>query len=175
MGYTVQNTTFHEKDIWVLWEDDETGVIVPIKTSWPVHYGGWVIVVQNQNVKTPYDNYRLYAKMSVIAATVQKGLEEMGLAPHANIQSNANWAFRNRDGSLRDVEEGREKRKIHIHIFGRMFEDPSWADPILLPSHQEYNSSKKFWGKVWNKKDMDKLINFLEAEIPKAITELSSN
>lgn len=77
-----------EKDVWVLWEDDEVGVIVPVKTGYPAHYSGWVIVVQNQNVKTPYDDYRLYAKMSVITATVQKGLEETGLAPSARASTN---------------------------------------------------------------------------------------
>jgi hypothetical protein len=164
-----------DKDVWVLWEDSEVGVIVPVKTGYPAEYGGWVSVVQNKNVKTPYDNYKLYAKMNVIAATVQKGLELTGLAPHANIQSNANWAFRNRDGSIIDVEEGREKRRVHIHIFGRMVNGPAWADPILLPTYQEYNSSKKFWGKVWNKQEMNKLIKFLEAEVPKALLELSNS
>ena len=162
-----------ENDVWVLWEDSEVRVCVPTKTSWPAHYGGWVVVFQKQNVVgAPYNDYRLFAKMSVIAAAVQNSLEYVGLAPHANIQSNANWAFRKSDGSLLNSKEGRERRKVHIHIFGRKVEDPAWADPIVLPTFQEYYATKDCWGKIWSEEDMNKLVRFLEYEVPLALNEM---
>jgi hypothetical protein len=113
-----------EHNVWVLWQDTDVEVVVPVKTLWPATYGGWVIVIQHQEVNTPHHNYPLFAKMSVIAAVVQKGLEHLDLAPHANIQSNANWAFRATDGTLTDLEEGRQQRRVHIHIFGRRTRGP---------------------------------------------------
>ena len=131
-------------------------------------YGGWVIVIQHQEVNAPYHDYRLFAKMCVIAAVVQKGIERLALAPHANIQSNANWAFRTNDGSFIDLEEGRQRRRVHIHIFGRRTQDPIWGDPIRLVSYREYAAMQDF-NEVWNKTTLNQFSAFLAEEVPRAL------
>jgi diadenosine tetraphosphate (Ap4A) HIT family hydrolase len=160
-----------EHRCWVLWEDSGIQVVVPVKTLWPAEYGGWVVVLQHHDVNTPYVNYRLFATMSVIAATVQKGLEALGLAPHANIQSNANWAFRKTNGTVTLTEIGRQRRKVHIHIFGRSTDDPMWADPIQLGTYHEYTAMIPERN-VWPEETMTRLTSFLADEIPKALTLL---
>lgn len=159
-----------EHNVWILWNDAEINVVVPVKTLWPATYGGWIIVVQHQQqqVNTPYHNYRLFAKMNVIAAVVQKGLERLELAPHANIQSNANWAFRTTDGALTDLEEGRQRRRVHIHIFGRRTQDPGWGDPIRLAPYREYAVLQDS-ADVWNETTLNQFSTFLADEIPRAL------
>jgi hypothetical protein len=163
-----------KRNVWILWKDSEVEVVVPTNPLWPASYGGWVDVIQHQDMNTPYDNYRLFAKMSVIAASVQKGLEDTRLAPHANIQSNANGAFRNTDGTLINLEEGRQRRKVHIHIFGRRLEDSTWADPIQLATYQAYNAMKHS-DDIWSEDKMNDLIKFLDNEIPRALANYRTN
>ncbi|MHA2300756.1 MAG: hypothetical protein ACXACD_07360 [Candidatus Thorarchaeota archaeon] len=157
-----------KQNVWVLWHDTDVDVVVPVKTLWPAAYGGWVIVIQHQQANTPYHNYRLFAKMSVIAAVVQKGLEHLDLAPHANIQSNANWAFRTSDGALTDLEEGRHRRRVHIHIFGRRTQDPSWGDPIQLASYHEYTVMQDSEN-IWDETTLNQFSTFLLDEVPRAL------
>jgi hypothetical protein len=157
-----------EHNVWVLWHDADVEVVAPVKTLWPADYGGWVIVIQHQDVNTPYHDYHLFAKMSVIAAVVQKGLEHLELAPHANIQSNANWAFRTTDDTLTDLEEGRQQRRVHIHIFGRQTQDPSWGDPIQLAPYREYAAMQDS-ADVWNETTLNQFSAFLADEIPRAL------
>jgi hypothetical protein len=135
-----------EHNVWVLWHDADVEVVAPVKTLWPADYGGWVIV----------------------AAVVQKGLEHLELAPHANIQSNANWAFRTTDGTLTDLEEGRQQRRVHIHIFGRQTQDPSWGDPIQLAPYREYAAMQDS-ADVWNETTLNQFSAFLADEIPRAL------
>lgn len=160
----------HEKELdhWVLWEDREVRVVIQAKTNFPAEYGGHIVVEQKLEVKVPYGNYDLFSKMSIIAAIVQKELEEIGLAPHANIQSNANWAFRNSDGSLRSIKEGQAARGLHIHVYGRRPEDPGWAEPIRPACFQEQKAGK-YWGKVFSEEQMRKLSELLQKEIPRAL------
>jgi diadenosine tetraphosphate (Ap4A) HIT family hydrolase len=159
-----------EHNVWAVWHDTDVEVVVPVKTLWPASYGGWVIVVQHQQkqVNAPYHDYHLFAKMCVIAAVVQKGLERLELAPHANIQSNANWAFRTTDGTLTDLEAGRQQRRVHIHIFGRRTEDPSWGDPIGLASYNEYAAMQNAED-VWNETTLNHFSTFLADEVPRAL------
>jgi len=154
--------------VWVLWQDRDVDVVVPMKTLWRATYGGWIIVTQRQQVCAPYDNYRLFAKMCVIAAVVQKGLEHLALAPHANIQSNANWAFRTSNGDLTDLEEGRHRRRVHIHIFGRQTQDPNWGDPIRLASYREYSIIQNAED-IWNDNTLKQFSTFLANEVPQAL------
>lgn len=157
-----------EHNVWVLWQDTDVDVVVPMKTLWRAAYGGWVIVTQRQQVSTPYHNYRLFAKMCVIAAVVQKGLEHLALAPHANIQSNANWAFRTSNGGFTDIEEGRQRRRVHIHIFGRRIQDPSWGDPIRLAPYREY-AVMQSTEDIWNEPTLKQFSAFLADEVPQAL------
>ena len=159
-----------EHHVWVLWHDNEVDVVVPVKTLWPAEYGGWVIVAQHQQqqVNAPYHDYQLFAKMCVIAAVVQKGLEHLALAPHANIQSNANWAFRTTEGALTDLEEGRQRRRVHIHIFGRRTQDPSWGDPIQLAPYRDYAAMQESTD-IWNETTLNQFSAFLSAEVPQAL------
>ena len=159
-----------EHHVWVLWHDAEVDVVVPVKMLWPAEYGGWVIVGQHQEtpVNAPYHDYRLFAKMCVIAAVVQKGLERLALAPHANIQSNANWAFRATDGALTDLEEGRLRRRVHIHIFGRRTQDPRWGDPIQLASYRDYAAMQESTD-IWSETILTQFSVFLADEVPQAL------
>jgi diadenosine tetraphosphate (Ap4A) HIT family hydrolase len=159
-----------EHNVWVLWHDTDVEVVVPVKTLWPSEFGGWVIVVQHQQkqVNAPYHDYQLFAKMSVIAAVVQKGLEHLELAPHANIQSNANWAFRTTDGAFTDLEEGRQQRRVHIHIFGRRMQDPSWGDPIQLAPYRKYVALQDSED-IWNETTLSQFSTFLADEVPRAL------
>ena len=165
-----------EHNVWVLWHDAEVDVVVPVKTLWPATYGGWVIVVQHQQkqVNTPYQDYHLFAKMSVIAAVVQKGLECLEIAPHANIQSNANWAFRTTDGTLTDLEEGRQLRRVHIHIFGRRKQDSNWGDPILLAPYCKYVAFQDSED-IWNETTLEHFSTFLADEVPRALRTAQAN
>lgn len=157
-----------EFDHWVLWKDREVCVVIQAKTNFPAEYGGHIVVEQKLGVKVPYENYGLFSKMSIIAAVVQKVLEEIRLAPHANIQSNANWAFRNSDGSLRSIKEGQAARGLHIHVYGRRPEDPGWAEPIQ-PAYFQEQKVGKYWGKVFSEEQMRKLSKILQKEIPRAL------
>lgn len=165
-----------ERNVWVLWHDAEVDVVVPVRTLWPAAYGGWVIVVQRQQkqVNTPYHDYHLFAKMCVIAAVVQKGLECLELAPHANIQSNANWAFRRTNGTLTDLERGRQQRRVHIHIFGRRTQDPSWGDPIQLAPHCKYVAFQDSED-IWNGTTLNQFSAFLVDEVPRALRTAQAN
>lgn len=165
-----------EQNVWVLWRDAEVEVVVPMKTLWPAESGGWVIVVQHQQqqVNAPYHDYPLFAKMCVVAAVVQKGLEHLALAPHANIQSNANWAFRTTDGALTDLEEGRQRRRVHIHIFGRRTQDPNWGNPIQLASYRDYAAMQNSTD-VWNEITLDHFSTFLAKEVPRALKILQTS
>ena len=157
-----------EFDHWVLWEDSEVRSVIQTKTNFPAEYGGHIVVEQKLGVKVPYENYALFSKMSIIAAAIQKTLEEIGLAPHANIQSNANWAFRNSDGSLRSIKEGQAARGLHIHVYGRCPEDPGWAEPIR-PAYFWEQKAGKYWGKFFSREQMRKLSELLQKEIPRAL------
>jgi hypothetical protein len=157
-----------EHNVWVLWQDTDVDVVVPVKTLWRSTYGGWVVVTQHLQVNAPYHNFRLFAKMCVIAAVVQKGLERLALAPHANIQSNANWAFRTSDGALSELEEGRQRRRVHIRIFGRRTQDPSWGDPIRLASYHEYVAMQDT-GEIWSENTLKQFSTFLADEVPQAL------
>ena len=158
---------------YVLWENDKIRVVIQGKANWPAKYGGHIVVEQKMNISTPYSDYSLYAKMSVIAAAIQKVLEQTGLAPHANLQSNSNWAFRNEDGSFRDIKEGQNHRNLHIHIYGRKKgKDSNWGEPIRPAYWQEQQVEQKYWGQIWNKKQINKLTDFLNEEIPKALKKI---
>lgn len=159
-------------DHWVLWEDDQVRVVIQEKTNFPADYGGHIVVEQKLGVRVPYGDYRLFAKMSVVAAVVQRGLEDTGLAPHANIQSNANWAFREADGSSRDVEEGRKKRELHIHVYGRTPKDPGWGEPIRPANFQEQREGK-FWGKIFSQEKMAELSDFLNKKVSLTLKKAS--
>ena len=158
-------------DHWVLWEDEETQVVVQVAANWPAKYGGHVVVEQKRGASTPHSNYRLFAKMNIIAAVVQKGLEETGLAPHANIGSFANWAFRSPDGSFRKVKEGQRHRNLHVHVYGRDPEDPSWGDPLQQANWQEQQEGK-YWGQIWTEKQIQRITAFLGLEVPRALGTL---
>lgn len=150
---------------WVLWENPEIRVVVQQKANWPAKYGGHVVVEQKIGVKTPYDDYALFGRMSVVAAVVQKGMEETGLAPHANIQSNANWAFRKPDGGFRGIKEGQQCRNLHFHICGRDPKDPGWGEPIR-PAYFKEQQEGKYWDEVWSEVQLQRIAAFLELEIP---------
>lgn len=153
---------------WIFWEDGAIRVVIQRDTNFPAEYGGHLVVEQKSGVKTPYGDYRLFARMAVVAAAVQKALEETGLAPHANIQSNANWGFRNPDGTFRTIEEGRSKRSLHLHVYGRKPKDPNWAEPVRPAYHAEQQAGKYF-GKVFSAHQMERVRNFLQKEIPEAL------
>ena len=159
-----------EKEQWVLFENSNIQVVIQSRTNFPAQYGGHIVVSQKVGAQTPYSKYALFAKMSVVAAAVQKGLEVTGLAPHANIQSNANWAFREINGSFLDVEEGKRNRRLHIHVYGRSPKDPNWGEPIRPAYHQE-QQAYKYWGEVFIQLEMNKLAEFLSEEIPQALKE----
>lgn len=160
-------------DHWVLWENPEIRVVVQKKANWPAKYGGHVVVEQQRRgASTPYSNYGLFAKMNVIAAVVQKALEEQELALHANIQSNANWAFRRLDGKFRDVKEGRKRRSLHVHVYGRRTEDPGWGEPIRPAYFKEQQFEKKYWGQIWSESQLQRIATFLELEVPEALRTL---
>ncbi len=148
-----------------MWENNSLRIIAQKKANFPANYGGHFVVEQDLGVKTPYDDYFLFARMAVAAAVVQKGLEKLGLAPHANIQSNANWAFRREDGDLKDTEQGRSQRCLHIHIYGRHPDDPNWADPVRPATYWEQQAGK-YWHKVFPEEKLEKLSCFIEKEIP---------
>ncbi len=154
-----------EKDHWVLWEDETIYVVVQRKTNFPARYGGHIVVGQKAGVKTPYENLGLFSDMMKMAAIVQKALETLHIAPHANIQSNANWAFRRMDGSFRDVLSGREKRLLHIHIYGRCPDDPNWGEPVRPAYHREQQRDGKYWNMIWPKKTLKKISDFIAKEI----------
>ena len=160
---------------WVLWGDSEVRVITEKNPLWPAKFGGHIVVEQlaldPKRVKVPHENYKLFAKMNVIAAAVQGGLEETSVADHANIQCNGNWAFRSSGGSLRrSCVGGQGYRRLHIHIFGRRKEDPNWGNPISLPTYQARGTYK---GQCLNEASRDALCAFLETEISKALQEVS--
>lgn len=159
---------------WVLWEDDEVRVVIQIKTNFPAEYGGHIVVEQKLGVRVPYGDYRLFAKMSIVAAAIQKGLEETDLAPHANIQSNANWAFREADGAFRDVEEGRKQRGLHIHVYGRTPKDPGWGESVR-PAYHEEQRQGKYWQKVFSQEKMNELSKFFKKEIPTVLQTLKES
>jgi len=156
---------------WVLWQDEEVRVVVQYKTNFPAEFGGHLVVEQKLETQVPYQDYRLFAKMSVVAAVVQKGLEVLDIAPHANIQSNANWAFRKPDSSYREVKRGKKHRSLHLHVYGRHPNDPNWAEPIRPAYHKEQQEGK-YWGKVFSKKQRMELGAFLEEEVPRALQQL---
>lgn len=161
---------FVEKlDHWLLWENPEIRVVVQERANWPARYGGHVVVEQKRGASTPYSDYALYAKMSVIAAAIQKGLEETDLVPHVNLQSNANWAFRKEDGSFRELKEGQRRRSLHIHVYGRCQEDPNWAEPIRPAYFREQQFEKKYWGQIWSENQLQRIAAFLELEVPRAL------
>jgi len=163
-----------EMDHWVLWEDNEVLVVIQRKTNFPAEYGGHIVVEQKKEIEVPYGDYRLFGKMSIVAAAVQKGLEKTGLAPHANIQSNANWAFRKTDDSFLDIEEGRKRRRLHIHVYGRTPKDPGWGEPIRPAYHQEQQQGK-YWGKIFSQDKMVELSESLNKEIPTALQTLKES
>jgi len=157
-------------DHWVLWKNLEIQVVVQRKANWPARYGGHVVVEQKRGTNTPYyGGYSLFGKMSVVAAAVQKALEEQKLAPHTNIQSNDNWAFRNPDGSFREVEEGQRHRNLHVHVYGRDPKDGSWGDPIRQANWREQHVEKKYWGQIWTENQLQRIAAFLELEVPIAL------
>lgn len=156
-----------EDDHWVLWENPEIRVVVQRKANWPAKYGGHVVVEQKIGAKTPYDDYALFGRMAVVAAVVQKGMEELGLAPHANIGSFANWAFRTPDGELREVQDGQKRRGLHVHVYGRRPEDRSWGDPLRQADWKEHFVDKKYWGRIWSENQVQRLAAFLELEVPR--------
>ena len=158
---------------WILWENDNFRVKTLENPNRPANYGGHILVEQKSEVaKVPYDDYVLFAEISVIAAVIQKGVEETGIAPHVNIQCNANWAFRKPNGGLQEIEEGRKKRKVHLHIYPRLPADPHWADPAYLATHQEHILEEKYRDDTFTMKQMEDLKQFLEKEIPTALTTL---
>jgi len=157
-----------EMDYWILWEDEEIQVVVQGQANWPANYGGHVVVEQKRGTSTPYSDYRLFAEMNVIAAAVQKGMEELELAPHANIGSFANWAFRNPDGTFREVKEGQRHRNLHVHVYGRKPKDPSWGDPLQQANWQEQQEGK-YWGQIWSENQIQRLAAFLGLEVPRAL------
>lgn len=158
---------------WALWEDDKFRVKTLKNPNRPAEYGGHILVEQKSEVvKVPYDNYILFAKLSVIAAAVQKGVEKTGLAPHANIQCNANWSFRKPNGGLREVKKGKERRKVHLHVYPRLPVDPHWGDPAYLATHREQIIEEKYKGRIFTMPQMKKLKEFLEKEIPTVLKHL---
>lgn len=167
----MSSVKFDEKSSrWILWKESGIRVVVEDPPNFPAEWGGHFMVEHGFQAATPYGNYLLFAKMSVVAAVVQKGLEILGLAPHANIQSNANWAFRRPDSSFRKVEEGKKRRKLHLHIYGRRPQDPNWAEPIHPAYHQEQMAGK-YSGKIFTYEQMRRLSAFLAREIPTALKE----
>lgn len=157
---------------WVFWENKEFRVRTLENPNRPADHGGHILVEAQKTVITPYDNYVLFAELSVIAAAVQKAVEETGLAPHANIQCNANWAFRKPNGGLRGTKAGREKRKVHLHIYPRLPADPHWADPAYLATHKEQILEEKYKGRTFAMLQMKKLNEFLKKEIPISLNTL---
>lgn len=158
---------------WVLWEDGGFRVRTLENPNRPADHGGHILVEHKEGaVKVPYQNYVFFAKISVIAAVVQKAVEKTGISPHANIQCNANWSFRKPNGGLREVKKGKEKRKVHLHVYPRLPADPHWGDPAYLATYKEQIIEEKYKGRMFTMPQMVKLKEFLENEIPKALNTL---
>lgn len=159
---------------WILWQDDQGIEVVALENPhWPKGLGGHIIVF-GPSKETPYEDYGIYAKMTVIAAACQKALSELSLAPHANIQINGNWAFRRREesgeASAVSLEEGLASRRVHVHIYGRKPEDINWGDPIRLPNHRQFHETNPYAGETWPEATLNDLAEFLDEEIPKALS-----
>jgi len=158
---------------WVLWENGDFRIITLKNPNRPADHGGHIVVEQKDGSKrAPYQDYVFFAQISVIAAVVQKAVELAKVAPHCNIQFNGNWAWRSPDGSLRDVNEGRQRRAVHAHIYPRTLHDPNWADPAYLATFQEQVIAQKYDGRCFTMEQMLRLRERLEREIPPALESL---
>ncbi len=161
---------------WILWKNNSFQVKALENPNRPADHGGHILVEhKGVAVKVPCQNYVFFAKLSVIAAVVQKAVEETGLAPHCNIQCNSNWSFRKPNGGLRDIKKGRERRKVHLHVYPRFPADPYWADPAYLATYREQIIEEKYKGRTFTMPQMVKLKKFLEKEIPIALKTLKKS
>lgn len=157
---------------WVLWENEDFRIITLKNPNRPADYGGHIVVEQKGQehpVRVPYEHYRFFAKISVIAAVVQKAVELTRIAPHCNIQFNSNWAWRSPNGGLRDLGEGKENRAVHAHIYPRTLHDPNWANPAYLATFQEHVIDQKYRDRVFTMEQMIRLRDSLKREIPAAL------
>lgn len=169
----VDNIKFVEKgwlSHWVLWENDLFRIITLKNPNRPADHGGHIVVEQkSEEISSPYQDYRFFAELSILAAVVQKAVESTEIAPHCNIQFNGNWAWKNSDSSLRDVEEGITKRKVHAHIYPRLPADPYWGDPACLATYKEQVLDRKYEDRAFTMSQMAELKEFLKREIPIAL------
>ena len=165
---------------WVLWEDKQFRVITLRNPNRPADHGGHIVVEKRIKgagaaVKDPYENYVFFAKISVIAAVVQKAVELTGIAPHCNVQFNGNWAWRNSDNSLRGIEEGKRRRAVHLHIYPRISDDPCWGNPAYLATYKEQVIDEIYKDRCFTMEQMERLKEFLEKEISTALQTLKES
>lgn len=157
---------------WVLWENEDFRIITLKNPNRPADHGGHIVVEQKVKecpVRVPYEDYRFFAKISVIAAVVQKAVELTRIAPHCNVQFNGNWAWRSPNGGLRELKEGKENRAVHAHIYPRTLHDPYWANPAYLATFQEHVIDQEYRDRAFTMKQMIRLRDFLMREIPVAL------
>jgi len=161
---------------WILWENSNFRVRTLENPNRPADHGGHILVEHKGGaVKVPYENYVFFAKLSVIAAVVQKAVERTGLAPHCNIQCNTNWSFRKPNGGLKEVKKGRGRRSVHLHVYPRLPDDPHWADPAYLATYKEQMIDEKYKGRTFTMPQMVKLKEFLKKEIPVALEAIKKD
>jgi diadenosine tetraphosphate (Ap4A) HIT family hydrolase len=105
----------------LLWEDDHFMIKTPLNPHIPYSEGLHLIVTSKIAFESAWADPDKAAQAFTIAAKACKMIEDEGLAPWFNIQSNGNWGL---------LSDG--KKFFHIHIYGRN-QTSRWGKPITLP------------------------------------------
>jgi hypothetical protein len=106
---------------FLLWENNEFVIKTPFNPHILYEEGLHLIVTTQADYETAWENPEISGQVFELAARASKIIEETGLAPWFNIQSNGNW------GLLPDAN-----KFFHVHIYGRN-KTRSWGKPIALP------------------------------------------
>lgn len=106
---------------FLLWENDNFVIKTPFNPHVPYSEGLHLIVTSKVVFEAAWYNPEISAQAFKLSAKACKIMEDIGIAPWFNVQSNGNW------GLLSDGP-----RFFHIHVYGRN-KTVNWGKPIALP------------------------------------------
>ena len=106
---------------FLLWENEEFVIKTPFNPHTPYAQGMHLIVTTQADYETAWQDPAVSGRVFELASRASKIIQEVGLAPWFNLQSNGNW------GLLPGAN-----KFFHIHIYARN-KTEGWGKPITLP------------------------------------------
>jgi len=110
----------------VLWENDEMIVAIKERERFPPEYDIGVIIGQKLGANVPSEHYILFAKMGIVGQAICEKIARMKLASNLIVLYADDETFRNSDGSRPIIEDGQKPNDLHLHVFGKKYENANW-------------------------------------------------